>query len=421
MRILLINPNRYVSPPVPPIGLEHVAGTLDRIGHEVALLDLCFSTMPEQDVRTAISSFRPYIAGITVRNIDTVLYQANEFFLDDIRGMIRVIKDHAGLKVIIGGVGVSTNPAGVLEYLGADYAVEGPSEDALPEILCAAAGGRTDKRLFRGRYRYDITCRRNRGGVDYGAYIEKGGIAGFATHTGCTSSCVYCIEASTPVSFRPASEVVEELRGFVDEGISRFHLCDPEFNEDSDYCISFCECLKKSGMNIDWAVYMKPANFSRKLIKLMRETGVSLITLSVDSWKKCPLYWDDIQKFIFSARSAGIRIVVDFLTGFPLEDEDILPFYLDLFRRSRPDSVGINTYIRLYKRMRITEIIMQDNKLRQSLAGCRDDASLVKPVFFNRIREEALQEAIGGDSLFRIEGLDRGVNYIRQSDGQSVR
>ncbi len=413
MRILLVNPNRYVIPPVPPIGLEHVAGTLDRIGHESELLDLCFSEKPERDIHAAISSFRPDIVGVTVRNVDTVLYQTNEFFLEDIRRMIHDIKERSGLSVIIGGTGVSTNPAGVLEYLGADYAVEGPAEDAVRDLLHAVAGGGIKNPIFRRRYRYDISCRRKRAGIDYRAYLEKGGIAGFATHTGCSSSCVYCIEALTPVSFRPADEVVEELRGFVNNGVTRFHLCDPEFNEDSDHCISFCERLKRSGLKIDWAVYMKPANFSRRLIRLMGETGVSLITLSVDSWKKCPLYWDDIQKIIFSAKSSGIRIVVDFLAGFPHEDDDVLPFYLDLFRRARPDGVGINTHIRLYRRLRIAEIIMNDSGLRQSLTGCRDDASLMRPVFYNRIGEDALLEAIGGDDLFRIEGIERGVNYSR--------
>jgi hypothetical protein len=43
MKVLLINPNRYQSPPVPPLGLEYIAGSLEEKGHGVELLDLCFS------------------------------------------------------------------------------------------------------------------------------------------------------------------------------------------------------------------------------------------------------------------------------------------------------------------------------------------------------------------------------------------
>ena len=43
MKVLLINPNRYQSPPVPPLGLEYIADSLEEKGHGVELLDLCFS------------------------------------------------------------------------------------------------------------------------------------------------------------------------------------------------------------------------------------------------------------------------------------------------------------------------------------------------------------------------------------------
>jgi hypothetical protein len=40
MKILLINPNRFHSPPVPPIGLEYIVGHLIHGGHSVEVLDL---------------------------------------------------------------------------------------------------------------------------------------------------------------------------------------------------------------------------------------------------------------------------------------------------------------------------------------------------------------------------------------------
>jgi len=43
MKVLLINPNRYQSPPVPPLGLEYIAGSLEEKGHHAEVLDLCFS------------------------------------------------------------------------------------------------------------------------------------------------------------------------------------------------------------------------------------------------------------------------------------------------------------------------------------------------------------------------------------------
>src|SRR5512139_3518728 len=135
MRVLLINPNRYKSPPVPPIGLEHVAATVEEGGHVAEILDLCFSESPYEDIDRALISFKPDIVGVTVRNVDTVLYQTNEFFLDDIRDIVSRIKKLRGFKVIVGGSGIAADPEGIVGYLGADYAVVGPAEGCINELL----------------------------------------------------------------------------------------------------------------------------------------------------------------------------------------------------------------------------------------------------------------------------------------------
>ncbi len=413
MRVLLINSNRYKSPPVPPIGLEHVAGSLNKRGHDVEILDLCFSTNPFDDLDKVLRSFKPEIVGVTVRNVDTVIFQTNEFFLDEIRSVIDYVKSRYGLKVIIGGTGVSTNPQGILEYLNANYAVSGPGEDIIHELLENIRASDNLGQVHYRKYTYDISCPRRLGKIDYRKYYELGGVGGFETHKGCGSSCVYCIEATTHVSFKSIPDVIGEIKGLVAEGFNRFHLCDPEFNEDLEYCIDFCAALKNANLDIDWAVYMKPANYNKKLFRLMGETGVSLITLTVDSWKKCSLYYSDIERIIFTAKSCGLTIMVDFLTGFPYEDEDTLVWYLNMFRRLQPDSVGINTYIRLYKSLQITKIILNDPSLKKKVIGNTEDDAFVRPVFYNHVRSERLKELIAGDRIFRIEGLEKAVNYMR--------
>ncbi len=91
MKILLINPNRYKAPPVPPIGLEYIAACLEKEGHEPLIVDLTFSEEIYKDIDEAIGSFAPDIVGVTVRNIDAVLYHTNEFFLDEIKDIVTYI------------------------------------------------------------------------------------------------------------------------------------------------------------------------------------------------------------------------------------------------------------------------------------------------------------------------------------------
>ena len=412
MKVLLINPNKYKSPPVPPIGLEYLAASLERNSHAVEILDLCFSEALYTDIDNAVASFRPDVAGITVRNVDTVLYQTNEFFLDEIREVVNYLKVNHGLKTIIGGTGVSANPSGVLDYLNADCGIAGPAEDTIHEVLTDIRISGHGK-IYRCKYRQEISCCRRPLKIDYAKYCGAGGVIGFETHKGCSSSCVYCLEANSRVSFKHAEDVVKEIRSFVDIGYNHFHLCDSEFNESLEYSIAFCSALKKSGLNIRWAVYMKPANFNKTLFRLLKDTGVYLITLTVDSWKKCPLYWEDYETFVFGAKSFGIKVAVDFLTGFPYESDDNLSEYFDMLRRPLPDSVGVNTYLRLYSTLQITDIILRDENLKSRLLGEADDQTLLRPVFYNHNNTAALKRLINGDPIFRVEGTERGVNYGR--------
>jgi radical SAM superfamily enzyme YgiQ (UPF0313 family) len=412
MRVLLINPNRYQSPPVPPIGLEYIAASLEEKGRRARILDLCFSDNILGEMDEAATSFRPDIAGLTVRNVDSALFHTNEFFLDGIKEIVCHIKSAYGLKTIIGGAGVSANPEGIVAYLGADYAVAGPGEDAIHEILDSLADP-DDKKIYYGLYRKGRSFPGRGSRIDYNKYVNNGGIAGFETHKGCSSSCPFCLEANSRVSFKNPADVISEIRGLVDLGFGHFHLCDSEFNESLEYSVDFCAALKKEGMEMKWAVYMKPANFSRRLFQLMKETGVYLITLSVDSWKKCDLYWTDIEKFIFGAKSSGIRVAVDFLTGFPYETEADLRQYLDTLRRPLPDSIGVNTYIRLFRATPITGMIMEDKDLRAKLVGNTDDPTFVRPVFYNHINTDMLLQIVDEDSIVRIEGPEKRVNYSR--------
>lgn len=413
MKVLLINPNRFQSPPVPPIGLEYVASSLEEGGHETTILDLCFSGDIIADVDKGIASFRPDIIGITVRNIDTVLFHTNEFFLDDIKTIIDHIKSAHGLSVIIGGAGVSAFPEGIAEYLNADYAVCGPGEHAVHDILGHFENSTEKKIVFYGRYPVPVRCRRRQSALPYEQYCRNGGIIGFETHKGCSSSCVYCLEARSRVTFKEPADVISEIRTFVDAGFNHFHLCDSEFNESLDYATDFCTALKKTGMEMQWVVYMKPENYNTKLFRLMKETGVYLITLTVDSWKKCAMYWADVEKFLFSAKSSGLKVAVDFLTGFPNEKESEILEYFDILRRPLPDSVGVNTYIRLYKALQITKIVSSDSALRHHIIARQKDPSFIQPVFYNRIPTDRLKELLQGDPLFRIEGIEQSVNYNR--------
>ena len=71
MRLLLINSNRYYQPwPIIPFGLCWIASAVEAAGHEVRVLDLCFSSRPEGEIESVVKAVQPHLIGISIRNID---------------------------------------------------------------------------------------------------------------------------------------------------------------------------------------------------------------------------------------------------------------------------------------------------------------------------------------------------------------
>ncbi len=410
-RVLLVNPNRYRHPPVMPLGLEYLAHALQQNAFEVKIADLCFSEEPRRDLAEAIRDFPPDAVGLTIRNVDSVLYPDTEFFLPHIKALIDQVRALSQAPVIVGGAAMPADPEGILQFVGADLAVLGPGEGTLPAILNAGIPQPKQGTVIVGKAPASF-CPKRRFGLDYGTYLDEGGLAGFETHKGCSSRCVYCMEGGTTVHHRERSDVICELKQLTDRGIDHLHLCDTEFNEDLEYCLALLEAWNKERLGLRWALYMKPGNNNARLFELLRESGAYLVTLSVDTFRKTKAYWSEIETMVARCKTAGIRLSIDLVTGFPHETETDLKRCLDFFQRISPDEIVVNVYLRLYRNLAISRLIESEPALQRHLLGSdgKNGASLT-PVFYNHIPLELLRDLLGGNPRFRIAGAEKVVNY----------
>ncbi len=410
-RVLLVNPNRYRHPPVAPLGLEYLAHGLQQNDFEVSIADLCFSKDAHRELGEAIRRFSPHAVGLTIRNIDSVLFPDTDFFLPEIRALVDRIRRVSQAPVIVGGAAMPADPEGILRFVGADVAVLGPGETTLPAMLKKGIPESKKGRVVIGAAPAS-DCPKRGVQVDYRPYLDEEGLAGFETHKGCSSMCVYCIEAGTQVNHREPSDILCELRQLADGGITDLHLCDTEFNEDLDYCLALLEVWNRETLGLRWALYMKPGNSNQRLFELLRSTGAYLVTLSVDTFRKSQGYWSEIETMVARCRAAGIRISIDLLTGFPYETESELGRCLDFFRRIGPDEVVVNVHLRLYKNLAITQLIENDPALKRHVVRSDgENGSPLAPVFYNHVPPAVLRARIGEDRRFRIAGAEKVVNY----------
>ncbi len=417
LNILLVNPNRMKNPPVIPIGLEYLLGSLEKNNANAEILDLCFSEDPIKDLEAKLMEKSFDIVGFTIRNIDSSLYFNNEFYLPEIRNLVQIAKKHEK-TVVIGGTALSANPEGIVKYLGADYGVLGPGELSLVEFLKTWTGKFLTWRIYDGwRLGPDVSSTHERGQkIDYAQYTKNGSVVGFETHTGCEKSCPYCIEACEPVKVRDSMPVIKEIEGLVKQGYNHFHTCDSEFNADLNYSIDFCKELAKMKLDMKWALYMKPHPYNEELFIALKASNAYLITLSVDSdagiQSANGYTYGDLEKILGYCKSNNIELAIDALTGYPREPLESTVKMINFFKHHRPNTVGLTFYYRLSKSANISELIASEPDLQKGLTRpLKENEDYLEPIFYHQLERSAVEELISGDSLFNIAGVKPGVNY----------
>ena len=414
MKILLINPNRYHYPPVIPLGLEYLKGHLEKSRHVPYILDLCFSANTEQDIVNKVREVEPDIAGFTIRQIDTVLFRNNEFFIDEIKqyaGLCRKMK----LKVVLGGSGFSIMPEEIMKYTSADYGIYGPGELALIDLLDRLEDRKAGSKIINGFdfFHADHFEFIRSKAPDYSAYIDMQGIIGFRTQIGCTGNCFFCTEGKTPVIYHNPSAVGKEIGKLTNEGYSHFHLCDSEFNLNIDHCLEVCRAIVKYAGRIDWTLYMKPEPYNAELFKWLNESGATLITLSVDTKTSGNKSFTRLKEFIRLAGNEKIKIAVDLSVGYPYEEQEKTELMIDFLDSQPVETIGVNSYYRVYPRTQLYRKISKDKALSRYLITGKSPVDYIQPVFFSYYSVNRLQEFIRGRTKFRIEGFDKNTNYQR--------
>lgn len=135
MKVLLISANtEQISMVTMPLGMACVAEAAQNAGHDVSMLDLMFATDTEAQLKNVIADFSPQCIGISVRNIDDQNCEAPAFLLEKVKEVVIFCRDVSNSPIVLGGVGYSMFPESALDFLGADYGIEGEGETVFPAI-----------------------------------------------------------------------------------------------------------------------------------------------------------------------------------------------------------------------------------------------------------------------------------------------
>jgi hypothetical protein len=419
---VLVNCN-VVRPPVSPVGLEYLGEALRDAGVAVEVVDLALIPDGLSALGKALSHLQPLAVGLSVRNTDDCSFASGHSFLPWIAEVVAETRRHTDAPVVLGGVGFSVTPQGVVGATGADMGIAGDGEMAAALLA---------ERLHRGEEPWDtpgLVYRRGgrvvantrcptplkllppprRSLFDNHRYQEEGAIVGVETKRGCPKGCIYCAD---PVSrgrrlrLRPPGIVAAEFAYLVSSGVTWFHLCDAEFNSSLGHAKAVCRALIRAGLGerIRWYTYCSPLPWDDELLALMRRAGCAGINFGVDSFHNPQLRRlgrehrrEDVAELVDGLRRTGLSFMFDLLVGAPGEDEASVRETVEEAQRLGLPLAGLAVGVRVYSDTPLSRLLARGGKrgLRPAHHG-----GLHEPVFY-------ISPALGKDALGLVQHLVR--------------
>jgi radical SAM superfamily enzyme YgiQ (UPF0313 family) len=397
MQVLLISANRERMPyPVAPLGLAYVAKALQAAGHDVRVIDLCFSADFQGDVLQALGDFSPDVIGVSLRNLDNLTYPTSVSYLTDLEETVTVVRRQTAVPVVIGGSGFSVAPLALMRRVPADFGVVGEGEESMVRVVECLRHGTSPQEipgvLIKGEDRF-IPPRPlasfnvpERGLLDNQRYLQEGGMANLQTKRGCPFSCIYCtypLLEGKRVRIREVADVVREIQGLqTDQGADYIYFVDDIFNYPPDFTEALCREMIASGVRVGWTAFVNPRFLTAEITQWMAKAGCRGVELGVDagSLKMLKAYGkgfevQDITRACQHCRDVGLNFALYLLLGGPGEDEGTLQETFALMDRLAPTAVIIMVGIRIYPQTALQEIAVQEGLLARA-----DD--LLEPRFY---------------------------------------
>jgi len=432
MKVALVNTNR-MKPAIAPIGLDYLAEATSAAGHQVDILDLCWSDDLSADIARFFNEAEYRLVGITLRNTDDCGFTSRQSFLSEFSEIVKSIRKHTNATLVIGGVGFSTMPEAILEICEADLGIKGEGEFAFPELANRIESNREfadlpnlvlvqNQVLNPASFGHlERLPAMSRSWVDNTRYFKEGGQAGFETKRGCSGRCIYCadpVAKGKGIRVRTPKSVVDELKNLLDMGIDHLHTCDSEFNLPDWHAFQVCDEIinRKLADRLRWYAYCTPHKFSDELARRMYSAGCIGINFGVDNGDdnmlrslKRDFTASDIINTARSCKKAGIITMFDLLIGAPGETKESIARTIEVMKQAEPDRVGVSVGVRVYP----------GTELSRQLEGKIDNDNLTEPAFFLEpsiadIVFELLDKLIGDDERFLFfdpSKAEKNYNY----------
>lgn len=406
MKVLVVGVNRSRQPAVVlPYGACVAAQAALGAGHETRLLDLMFEKEPRAALERLCRSFRPDVAGFSLRNIDNNDMGAPVSYPAEAASLIAAARLACGAKIVLGGAAAAVMPEALLRLTGADWCLPGDAAYSFPRFLEALAEGRDPLcvpgacAIRDGEFaasQPDLSGPAGEGLFpDFGRWVDLRAYSGqmaavpLKTKLGCPYACVYCTyPAGEGAAYRlcPPERVLHAVRGLVAAGVRDIEFVDNVFNSPYAHAMELCGLLagNRTGARFH-TMELNPAFTDAPLLAEMGRAGFAGIGVTAESADDGVLgalgknYGAaQLDRAAGAVREQGLPCMWMFLLGGPGETRETVERTLEFARRRvKPsDTVFFNAGVRLYPGTPLEAAARRDG----SLTAPRD--GMLEPVFY---------------------------------------
>jgi radical SAM superfamily enzyme YgiQ (UPF0313 family) len=405
MKIFLVSVNRERMPfPVFPLGLAYIAKALREEGHQIEVMDLCFSQQVSADLESTLRRFQPDLIGISLRNLDNLTYPTSHSYLKEVEEIIGICRQYGSPKLVIGGSGYSLAPKELLQHFDVNFGIVGEGEEVFLQLVKHLEQGdflspsphllikkKPFPPLIEGARVFPIQSP-DRSFFETHRYLEEGGMGNIQTKRGCPFSCIYCtypLLEGKKVRLRKMAEVVEEIKHLVEEGVDYIYFVDDIFNYPPADAEALCREMARRKIDVKWSAFVNPSFLNETLLHWMKEAGCVGIEFGTDSGSprmlehyKKSFTQEDIIRSSKICSTLKVNQCHYLLFGGPGEDEETIEGSFHLMDQIDPTAVIAMLGIRIYPGTEMERIALSERVILQ-------DSNLIYPHFY-------ISPALGG-------------------------
>lgn len=424
MKILLISPNTHTTPyPVYPIGLDYVAGALDK-KHQVTIADL--NIVEKDALQQLIIEFSPDIIGLSLRNVDNTEIGNPLFFIEKQKELLSWLRSLSQAVIVCGGAGFTILAREIFDKLQPDYGIVGEGErfaqlvdalendlpvDNIPGLITATHS--EDPVPWKGQQSRSLATNDH---TQF--YVDHGGMLNLQSKRGCSFQCIYCpyphIEGSKHRRV-DAKIVAETALNLQKQGAKYFFITDSAFNSDISHSLQVAEAFRELGVTIPWGGFFAPIKLPTDYFTTLKACGLSHIEFGTESLSDVMLknYQKPFRvKDVFAAHKqaveADIHVAHYFLLGGPGESGQTLAETLDKVEELQKTVHFFFTGMRIYPHTKHFEIAIKEGKIRE-------ETNLLEPLYYesNTISPDDIETQVTARAAERI-------NWVVGSGGETA-